>query len=59
MYGVVLTRIKMKSLKHHCSNCDSKFTIVYDELLCEDDPKFCPFCSEYILEDELEQDEDY
>jgi predicted nucleic acid-binding Zn-ribbon protein len=49
----------MKSLRHHCSNCDSKFTIGYDELVCEDDPKFCPFCSEYILEDELEQDEDY
>ena len=49
----------MKIVKHHCSNCDSKFTIHYDELDCEDEPKFCPFCAEYILEEELEQDEDY
>lgn len=49
----------MRELKHECKNCDSTFTITYDELECEDSPKFCPFCAEYISQDELEEDEDY
>ena len=36
-----------------------KLTLSYDELNCEDTPRFCPFCAEHILEDDLEQDEDY
>jgi predicted nucleic acid-binding Zn-ribbon protein len=46
-------------IKHQCSNCDSKFTIEFDVEECEDNPKFCPFCSSYIIEDEMEQDDDY
>ena len=33
-------------LKHHCQECDDK-------------PTFCPFCSTYIIDDEMEQDDDY
>jgi DNA-directed RNA polymerase subunit RPC12/RpoP len=39
----------MTSLHHTCDNCDSEFTIKYNEESCDDDPIFCPFCSEYIL----------
>jgi DNA-directed RNA polymerase subunit RPC12/RpoP len=49
----------MVSMKHHCSDCESKFVIQYDERDCEDSPTYCPFCSSYIMEDEVEQDEDY
>ena len=49
----------MKILKHYCSDCDSNFKIEYDELSCEDSPQYCPFCSAYILEDDMEQDDDY
>ena len=49
----------MKILRHHCSDCDSKFKIEFDELKCDDNPQYCPFCSTYIMEDDLESDEDY
>jgi formate dehydrogenase maturation protein FdhE len=49
----------MVSIKHHCSECESKFKIEYDELNCEDSPTFCPFCGTYIQESEMEQDDDY
>jgi len=39
----------MASLKHHCEECDSKFTIRYDEDLTEDSPHYCPFCGEYLI----------
>lgn len=49
----------MVSVKHKCSDCDSKYQIQYDEVNCEDSPTYCPFCSAYILEEDVEQDEDY
>lgn len=41
----------MVNLHHTCDNCDSEFTIKYNEEKCDDDPIYCPFCSEYILLD--------
>ena len=41
----------MATLNHVCGNCDSEFTLKYNEELCDDDPIYCPFCSEYILLD--------
>ena len=41
----------MATLNHTCDNCESEFTIKYNEELCDDDPIYCPFCSEYILLD--------
>lgn len=49
----------MVSVKHNCSECESKYTIQFDEEFCEDNPTYCPFCSTYIQESEMEQDEDY
>ena len=49
----------MSTLNHTCEECDSAFTIKYDERVVEDNPQYCPFCSTYIQESELEQDEDY
>lgn len=49
----------MSILKHICDNCDSDFSIHYDDLECEDSPHYCPFCGEYIIEsDDLIDDED-
>ncbi len=50
----------MASLHHICDDCNSEFTIKYNEEACDDDPIYCPFCSSYILleGDELQDDED-
>lgn len=42
----------MTKLQRTCDECDSKFTIQYDENLCEDDPTFCPFCASYLIDEE-------
>jgi DNA-directed RNA polymerase subunit RPC12/RpoP len=49
----------MATLHHTCGDCDSKFTIRYDERECEDDPHLCPFCGTYIIveDDNNEVDE--
>jgi len=41
----------MANLHHTCDDCNSEFTIKYNEEACDDDPIYCPFCSEYILLD--------
>jgi predicted nucleic acid-binding Zn-ribbon protein len=41
----------MTTLTHSCEECNSSFTIKYDVSKCDDDPIYCPFCSEYILLD--------
>lgn len=48
----------MIQLKHNCESCDSEFTIKYDEEQVADDPKFCPFCCEMMLDSESEDDDD-
>jgi hypothetical protein len=49
----------MKTLKHTCSQCDSTFSILYDLEHTEDDPHYCPFCAEMIVDiDELDEDDD-
>jgi DNA-directed RNA polymerase subunit RPC12/RpoP len=49
----------MTTLNHSCGDCNSKFTINYDEESCDDDPIYCPFCGSYILleGDELQDDD--
>jgi hypothetical protein len=46
-------------IKHHCDGCESSYKIVYNEEECEDSPTYCPFCSTYIIEGEIEQDDNY
>ena len=48
----------MASVKHSCDNCDSEFTIKYDEDEVEDNPSFCPFCGEMLIDFERVEDED-
>ena len=49
----------MASVKHSCDNCDSVFTIKYDEEEVADIPHYCPFCAEMIVDiDELDEDDD-
>jgi len=48
----------MKIINHYCEECDSEFTIKYDEEQCESDPLHCPFCSSYLFEIETKNDED-
>jgi hypothetical protein len=49
----------MASVKHSCDNCDSVFTIKYDEEEVADSAHYCPFCAEMIVDvDELDEDED-
>jgi len=49
----------MASLKHTCDNCESEFTIRYDEEQAADAPHYCPFCAEMIVDvDELNEDDE-
>ena len=49
----------MASFKHTCDNCESEFTIKYDEEATESDPQFCPFCAEMIVDvDKLDEDDE-
>ena len=48
----------MASLKHTCDNCESEFTIRYEEDSVADSPHYCPFCAEMIVDvEEIEDDE--
>ena len=44
-----------KKYKRYCNNCNTRFSIVYDEDKTEQRVTVCPFCS-YELEDEEEDD---
>jgi hypothetical protein len=49
--------IKM-SVHQTCDNCESEFTIKYDRERCEDDPSYCPFCGEMLIEFDTVDDDD-
>jgi DNA replicative helicase MCM subunit Mcm2 (Cdc46/Mcm family) len=44
----------MKNVKYHCESCDSQFSVNYNEMECEDSPRFCAFCGEYLIDDDIE-----
>jgi hypothetical protein len=48
----------MVSMTHTCENCDSTFTIKYDEEQTDSDPGFCPFCGEMIIEYDINNNDD-
>lgn len=49
----------MPIVKHDCDTCDSKFSINYDDMECEDAPHYCPFCGEYLIEEfDIEPEDD-
>lgn len=48
----------MEAMHHTCDNCDSEFTVKYDEEKVEDTPQFCPFCGELLIDFEKIEDED-
>lgn len=48
----------MSTITHTCENCDSNFTINYDEENTETDPSFCPFCGEMILDYDFEDEDE-
>ena len=50
-----MSQVKLKVV---CGECENKFTIQYNDELAESFPVFCPFCAEYISEDDSDdQDE--
>lgn len=48
----------MQTVKHTCYNCESEFIIKYDVDSCEDDPQYCPFCAERMIEIDSEEEDD-
>jgi hypothetical protein len=40
---------KKRKIIHNCEECDSEYTISYDEDICESDPQYCSFCGSYII----------
>lgn len=48
----------MRILQHLCDECNSGFTLKYNEEIVESDPLHCPFCGTYILELEDKDDDD-
>ena len=55
MYKKTNLKNLTKKYKRYCGNCNTRFTIVYDEDKTEQRVTVCPFCS-YELEDEEEDD---
>lgn len=49
----------MPTLHHICGQCDSEFTIKYNEENTEDSPHFCPFCGEMLIDTEDCSEEEY
>jgi hypothetical protein len=48
----------MDSLHHTCETCGSECYIKYDADQCDDDPSFCPFCAEKMIETDFDNDDD-
>jgi hypothetical protein len=48
----------MKNMRYHCESCDSQFSVSYDDMVCEDAPRFCAFCGEYLIDDDIEIDDE-
>ena len=48
-----MTKIKLK-----CGECDSECEVRYDVDKCEDDPHYCCFCGELIVEADVEDDDE-
>lgn len=52
----------MEILRYECNSCGSEFQLEYDIMSTEDDPKFCPFCAEYLLinfDEDIENDDEF
>lgn len=43
--------------KHVCPYCESEFKLLYDTVTTSGYSKFCPFCSEEIVDEEDNEDE--
>ena len=43
----------MEKSEKHCSNCNTKYTVSWDEEKTDMEPWTCPFCG-YEVEDELD-----
>jgi DNA replicative helicase MCM subunit Mcm2 (Cdc46/Mcm family) len=48
----------MTSITHTCENCDSTFTIKFDQEETDSDPSFCPFCGEMMIEYDFNDDDE-
>ena len=48
----------MATLQHTCDNCESTFTIKYDDTQAADTPHYCPFCAEMIVDCDSFEEED-
>lgn len=48
----------MEAMHHTCDNCDSEFTVKYDEEKVADSIKYCPFCAEILVDFEKVEDDD-
>lgn len=46
------------NLHRICDNCDSEFYLKYDSEQVEDDPSYCPFCGELLIEFEITDDDE-
>ena len=46
-----------KAVEYFCQSCHGEFMITWEEVYNDDEPKYCPFCSD-PLEDALDYTED-
>jgi len=46
----------IKKYKRNCSNCNTKFSIIFDEDTTDQKVRVCPFCS-YELDEEEDEDD--
>jgi DNA-directed RNA polymerase subunit RPC12/RpoP len=48
----------MSKIQYKCYDCESEYRLVYHEDDVADQPQYCPFCSAYIIREEIEEDSD-
>lgn len=46
------------TVENYCEKCGSEYMVTYDPENNIDEPSFCAFCAELIVDDELDFDED-
>ncbi|MCK9369288.1 hypothetical protein M0R04_05055 [Candidatus Dojkabacteria bacterium] len=48
----------MAKIHYKCYECESEYTIIYDEETVEDSPQYCSICAAYIIKEEIDEDSD-
>ncbi len=54
-----MAKSQNKTLSIICENCDSEYTVRYQQLMVSGSPQYCAFCGEIIEDARDDGDDDY